>query len=350
MSARDEMAQNIKKAGSDGYSLSVEGAGTKSFIGYVDDRLKVLKTKGYSGVLDYHPSELVVRVKSGTPVCELSDLLQEEGQMLAFDPPQNSSESTIGGVVSAGLSGSARPYRGAARDHLLGVGMLLHDGSYCEFGGQVMKNVAGYDVSRLVCGAYGTLGVLADVSMKVLPIPELQKTVKLECSFVVARDIVKRLSRTASPLSATCYFEGVLNIRLSGSEHSVNSAAKLLGGEHGDFDFWSQLDSQNLAIFQNASDIWRLSTNPDEPFFDREFSVMDWGFSQRWLFDPLSDPRKEYKGSGHWTRIRNDSNSFFAPVFQPLSSAAFALHRRLKSELDPKGIFNPGRMYREEGL
>jgi glycolate oxidase FAD binding subunit len=346
----EAFAEAIQKAGSDGNSIQIMGGGSKSFLGYIPEGLQVLTTQPYTGVLDYHPAELIVRVKAGTPVSTLTGLLQSEGQMLAFDPPVHEPGSTIGGVIGAGLSGSARPYRGAARDHLLGVGLVLHDGAYCEFGGQVMKNVAGYDVSRLVCGAYGTLGLMADLSLKVVPAPELEKTITRECSVDEARETIKSLANRVSPLSASCYSGGTLSIRLSGSELAVKETEKVLEGAEADNSFWDQLDAQKLPAFQDASDIWRLSTEPDEPLFEYDFSIVDWGFAQRWLLDPTSDPRDGYEGSGHWTRVRCDKGGFQAEVFQPLSELELALHRRLKSTFDPGGIFNPGRMYREEGL
>ena len=350
MEVIDAFAESIKKAGIDGSPIQIEGGGTKSFLGHVAEGLQVLTTQSYSGVLEYHPAEMIVRVKAGTPVDTLDNLLRSEGQMLAFDPPTHDAASTIGGVVSAGLSGSARPYRGAARDHLLGAGMVLHDGAYCEFGGQVMKNVAGDDVSRLVCGAYGTLGLLADLSLKVVPVPELEKTIILECSRDVARETVKLLSNRVCPLSASCYSDNLLRIRLSGNEQAVKATEKMLEGTEGDSAFWRLLDAQALPAFQNAGDVWRLSTDADEPLFDHDFAILDWGFAQRWLFDPKSDPRDGYEGGGHWTRVWHDKGRFEAEAFQPLSALNLALHRRLKSTFDPGGIFNPGRMYLEEGL
>ena len=350
MEGIDAFAEAIKKAGSYGTPIEIRGGGTKDFLGYVAEGLQVLTTECYSGVLDYHPAELIVRVKAGTPVGTLNNLLRSEGQRLAFDPPEHDATSTIGGVVSSGLSGSSRPYRGAARDHLLGVGMVLHDGAYCEFGGQVMKNVAGYDVSRLVCGAYGTLGLLADLSLKVVPAPELEKTIILECSRNAAFETIKLLSDRVSPLSASCYSGGILSVRLSGTEHLVKATEETLKGTQGDNSFWGQLDAQALPDFQNASDVWRLSADADESLFDYDFSVLDWGFAQRWLLDPKSDPRDGYAGTGHWTRVRHSKDRFSAEAFQPLSALELALHRRLKSTFDPGGVFNPGRMYREEGL
>ncbi len=346
----EAFSEFIKKAGSDGNPIQLTGGETKSFLGYVPEGLQVLTTQSYAGILDYHPAELIIRVKAGTPVGTLNALLQSEGQMLAFDPPAHDVGSTIGGVVAAGLSGSARPYRGAARDHLLGVGMVLHDGAYCEFGGQVMKNVAGYDVSRLVCGAYGTLGLMADLSLKVVPAPELEKTIARVCSVDQARATIKSLSNSVSPLSASCYSGDTLSIRLSGSELAVKATEKNLEGIQADNSFWDQLDALRLPAFQNASDIWRLSTEPDEPLYEYDFSILDWGFAQRWLLDPTSDPRDGYRGVGHWTRVRSDKGGFQAEAFQPLSKLELELHQRLKSTFDPGGIFNPGRMYREEGL
>lgn len=322
--------------------LRIVGGDTKRRFGHVDDAHEVLDVSQHAGVMDYHPSELVIRVRAGTRISDLKKTLADSHQMLAFEPPMHGAEATIGGVVSAGVSGSRRPYAGAARDHVLGAGVVLFDGEYREFGGQVMKNVAGYDVARLICGAYGTLGVVTDVSLKVLPSPELEKHTSLELSLIDAQALVTSLTQRVSPLSAASYSGGVLRLRLSGLASDVESELSVIGGDSFESDYWQDLDALQLAAFQEAKDIWRLSTHALEPM-SHDFDLMDWGFAQRWLLDPETDPRDDYRGEGHWSCISNTSASF-----GELSMLELKLHRNLKKVFDPKGIFNPGRLY--EGI
>ena len=303
--------------------------------------------RDYRGVIDYHPEELVIRARAGTPMLELIELLASEGQMLAFDPPVPDPASTLGGAVATGLSGSRRPYTGSVRDYVLGVGMILHDGEYLSFGGQVMKNVAGYDVSRLVCGSYGILGVIADVSLKVLPKPEREATVCFETSVDAAISLLVQRRQHVNAISAACYLQGQLYLRLSGSESALREELSELGGETLDNSFWPQFDIQKLEPLASAQEIWRLSTSPAEALHHSDCTIFDWGFAQRWLIDPEAHPRTGYQGKGHWTRVRGPASAGIDDVFEPLPPTTLALHQRIKSVFDPAGLFNPGRMYRE---
>jgi len=322
--------------------LRIVGGDTKRRYGHVDDSHELLEMAGHAGILDYHPAELVIRVRAGTRVAELIDTLAKENQVLAFEPPVHGEATTIGGVISAGISGSRRPYAGAARDHVLGAGVVLFDGEYREFGGQVMKNVAGYDVSRLICGAYGTLGVVADVSLKVLPAPETEVSLALQLPLAEAQSLIESLTRRVSPLSASAYSNGVLRLRLSGLESDVAGEQQSIGGDVIDDSYWRELDA--LDTFHGATHIWRLSTHALSPV-EHDFDLMDWGFAQRWLVDPESDPRVGCEGEGHWTCISETS-----PSFGELSLLEQKLHRNLKQVFDPNGIFNPGRLGQGEGL
>ena len=319
--------------------LRIVGGDTKCHFGHVKVDHELLEMAQHSGVIDYHPAELVIRVRAGTRVSDLVTILAEQNQMLGFEPPRHGEASTIGGVVSAGVSGSRRPYAGAVRDHMLGAGLVLHDGEYRQFGGQVMKNVAGYDVSRLICGAWGSLGVVTDVSLKVLPAPEKEISISLELPLDDARSLVASLTQRVSPLSAASYSRGVLQLRLSGLAADVDSERRTIGGDELDAAWWHQLDGLQTGAFKRAEQVWRLSTHAMEPIA-RDFDLMDWGFAQRWLLDPEMDPRETWDGEGHWTCI-----SASQPSFQPLSVPEQRLHRNLKQVFDPKGIFNPGRMY-----
>ncbi len=318
--------------------LRIVGGDTKRRFGHVDPEHEVLDVSGHSGVIDYHPAELVVRVRAGTRVADLVTILAEQHQQLVFEPPMHGDAATIGGVVSAGLSGSRRPYGGAARDHVLGVGVVLFDGEYREFGGQVMKNVAGYDVSRLICGAYGTLGIATDISLKVLPSPEVELSVMLETPLAQAQALVESLTRRVSTMSAASYSNGLLRLRLSGLAADVASDRQFIGGEQTEQHYWQQLDGLRLDGFRGASQIWRLSTHALEPV-EHDYDLMDWGFAQRWLIDPGFDPREGYQGDGHWMCISDST-----PVFGDMSLLELKLHRNLKQVFDPNGIFNPGRL------
>ncbi|MFT7219014.1 MAG: glycolate oxidase FAD binding subunit [Candidatus Azotimanducaceae bacterium] len=332
-----------------GEPFAIVGGDTHAHLG-LKVQAEPFNVGQHQGIIEYHPAELVVRVRAGTPLDELAQTLSEQGQMLAFDPISLGSglqgrQSTIGGAIATGSSGSRRPYSGAARDYVLGVSMVLHSGETLSFGGQVMKNVAGYDVSRLVCGSFGMLGVISDVSLKVLPKPVLETNIALTLASEQAMTLVRDLRARKSSVSACCYLEGRLYLRLSGSEAAVQYDLDKIGGDVVDDAFFTTLDRRELEPFQSANEIWRLSTDPGELLESSSCSVFDWGFAQRWLFDPPGNPRDEYAGSGHWTCIRSAGEPAISHPFQPLDDADFALHRRVKTVFDPDGLFNPGRLY-----
>jgi glycolate oxidase FAD binding subunit len=340
----DQFAELVRTAIASNQALTICGGGTRPFPG--DSKASIeLHMSGYAGVVDYRPEELVVRARSGTRLTDLKTLLGAEGQMLVSDPPVHGKTSTIGGLIATGVSGSRRPYAGAIRDAVLGVSLLLQDATQAEFGGQVMKNVAGYDVSRLVCGSFGMLGPILDVSLKVAPKPEMEASVSLECSPMRAKEIIEKLTRRVSGISASCYLEGQLRLRFSGSETAVTKEISGQGGESIGNGFWAELDNQTLASLVATKDLWRLSTDPSEPFSEERFPIADWGFGQRWLLDPEVNPRDSYGGVGHWTRVRRSEAAFSAETFHPLSPLQMRLMRRVKSAFDSEGLFNPGCMY-----
>ncbi|MDA0977922.1 MAG: glycolate oxidase subunit GlcE [Proteobacteria bacterium] len=335
-----ELADRIKAASSAGQVLQIRGGGSKDFLGHAAGAdSEVLDTRCWQGVIEYHPDELVLRARAGTSLEEILALLAEHRQMLPFEPPQYPG-ATLGGVVATGLSGSRRPYAGAVRDHVLGVGLILHDGTYAEFGGQVMKNVAGYDVSRLVCGSYGMLGVIADVSLKVLPAPAAEQSCSLEMDETAARDQVYQLTRKVSPLSASCYLQGRLHLRLSGSDQVVQDVLQQLGGQPLDPGFWRALDCHELPYFTDADEIWRYSTDAEEQLDGLAAGIQDWGFAQRWF----TGVRPDQPGAqGHWYCWKTNRDG--VERFPPLPDGVMNLQQRLKKVFDPQGIFNPGRMY-----
>jgi glycolate oxidase FAD binding subunit len=271
--------------------------------------------------------------------------------MLAFEPPGFGPRATLGGTIACGLSGPRRPYAGAARDFVLGVKMLNGKGEILRFGGEVMKNVAGYDLSRLLTGSLGTLGVILEVSLKVLPRPVLERTLAFSMDQARAIDTVNRWAGRPLPISATAFDGERLLVRLSGTESGVESAARDLGGETPDTGnaFWNTLNEQTLAFFQRPGPLWRLSVPPTTAPMDLPGQwFLEWGGAQRWLSSdaPAAMIREATDAvAGHATLFRHGDRQ--GEVFHPLPPALLNLHRRLKQSFDPAGIFNPGRLYPE---
>lgn len=345
----DQLVQRIRAAAAQGTPLCVRGGGSKDFYGEAP-RGEALNTGPYRGIIDYAPSELVVTARAGTPLAELEAVLAGEGQMLAFEPP-HFGPATLGGCVAAGLSGPRRASAGAVRDFVLGVRLLDGMGNDLSFGGQVMKNVAGFDVSRLMAGALGTLGVLLEVSLKVLPLPKAQATLRFELSAADAIESMNRWAGSAHPISATRWNDGELLARLSGAGAAVEAAARALGGERVDEQHaaasWLAVREHSEPYFETQFPLWRLSVKstsamPDVP----GAQLIEWGGALRWLATDADAHRVRAIAStcgGHATLFRASDKA--AGVFAPLSPALMAIHRKLKRSLDPKGILNPGRMY-----
>lgn len=330
--------------------LDIQGSGSKGFYGQPCGG-EPLAVSGHSGILSYAPSELVIRARAGTRLAEIEQLLNDNRQMLAFEPPRFAAESTLGGVVAAGLSGPRRPFAGAARDFVLGTGLINGKGEALNFGGQVMKNVAGYDLSRLMAGALGTLGVLLDVSLKVLPKPEVEYTLTQVCSQAEAITRFAEWLGKPLPLSAACWYDDHLHLRLSGSESAVRQAQHRLGDNllEQQPEFWASLRDHSHAFFRRDKPLWRLSLPPATPPLALPGHwLIDWAGAQRWLFsdaDAGHIRKLAAELGGHATLFRNADTD--ADVFQPLPAGLFALHKRLKAALDPAGVLNPGRLYKD---
>jgi glycolate oxidase FAD binding subunit len=350
MTCEQTLIEQLQAANTDGTPLAIEGGGSKAFYGRACEGRPCL-VGGHSGVIDYTPAELVISARAGTPLAELEAVLEQSGQMLAFEPPHFGTTATLGGTIACGLSGPRRPYVGAARDFVLGVRCINGKGELLRLGGQVMKNVAGYDLSRLLTGSLGTLAVLLDIHLKVLPRPENDVTLVQTCT---ADEAILRCNSWAGqplPLSGACHTDGQLHLRLSGSAQGVAAAAATIGGdtcEDGP-DFWQRLREQQLPFFQDDTPLWRLSVPPAAPGLSLDGEqLLDWGGAQRWL-KSLATPEHirdvTAANGGHATLYRHgDSNG---TVFHPLPPGMLALHRRLKQSFDPAGILNPGRLYAE---
>jgi glycolate oxidase FAD binding subunit len=345
----DIFTATLRDASSRGTPLSIRGGGSKAFYGRATPGGEFCVGK-YAGVIDYAPAELVVSARAGTPLAALEALLAQENQMLAFEPPHFAPTATLGGAVACGLSGPRRPYAGAVRDHVLGITCLNGTGRRLRFGGQVMKNVAGYDISRTLTGSLGTLAVLLDITLKVLPRPETEITLRRETTAAEAIALFNRWAGLPLPLSAGCYHDGSLTVRLSGFEPGVKAAANKLGGDElADAGaFWEDLREQRLAFFADRRPLWRLAVAPATPPLTLEGDyLIDWGGAQRWVKTGLPAAvlrQGAAAAGGHATLFRNgDGNDVFHPLPRPL----LALQRRLKQSFDPAGILNPGRLYPE---
>ncbi len=343
------LIDRVHEAIAGGTPLRIQGGASKAFHGRRCAG-EVLDLSGYRGVIAYQPAELVITARVGTPLAEIEALLADNGQMLPFEPPHFSARSTLGGMVAAGLSGPRRPWGGSARDAVLGVKLLNGRGEVLRLGGQVMKNVAGYDLSRLMVGALGTLGVLLEVSLKVLPRPAEEITLDFELDAEAAAARLVEWGRRPLPLSATLVHAGRLHVRLSGSTQGVRAARQALGGEQGDDAIWRATREQTLAFFQDPRPLWRVSLPPAAPTMNLPGEQLsEWGGAQRWLASDLPADtlrRRVAALGGHATLFRNHDGA--GEVFPPLAPALLALHRRVKQALDPHGLFNPGRLY--EGL
>ena len=342
----------VRAAARDQRPLRVRGGGSKDWYG---QRLEgdILATRDYAGIVDYEPTELVITARCGTPLAEVETALAERGQMLAFEPPHFGAGATIGGAIASGLSGPRRANSGAVRDFVLGCKLLDGKGDVLTFGGQVMKNVAGYDVSRLQAGALGTLGLLLEVSVKVLPRAPCEATLVFEG--VAEVDAIRRLNEWAGqplPMSASCWHDGVLALRLSGANAAVDAAIRALGGDvmPDCARFWERLREQQHAFFAGDMPLWRLSVpSTVGAIVLGSAQLIEWGGAQRWLRAPGDAQTAERIRAtvracgGHATLFRGGDKS--AGVFQPLARPVAAIHERLKAGFDPAGIFNPGRMY-----
>jgi len=331
-------------------AFQIMAGNTKQFLGREPSGMP-LSLSEHRGIINYQPKELVITARCGTPLTEIEAALAEHGQMLAFEPPYFGEQATLGGTVAAGLSGPRRPYTGSVRDFVLGVRLMDGRGESLRFGGEVMKNVAGYDVSRLVTGAMGTLGIILDVSLKVLPIPAEEITLIQERATIdEAIGLMNTWAARPFPLSATCFYDRRLYIRLSGASSAVGVARARLGGEllEDDSRFWTDIRNQCHEFFiGNQGSMWRISV----PTTARHLPLqgdwfIEWGGGQRWLWTELTiDPirRLAAAAGGHATLFRADDRRGY--VFHPLSTPLARLHQRVKQVFDPHGLFNPGRLY-----
>ncbi len=350
-----ETLQNtVLTAAENGQALQICGAGSKSFYGR-NVSAQPCDITPYSGIIAHEPSELVITARAGTPLRELEQTLAAARQILPFEPPYFSDDATIGGVVACGLSGPRRAYAGALRDFVLGIKCINGKGEVLTFGGQVMKNVAGYDLSRLMTGAQGTLGIILEVSLKLLPQAQTEITLTQEVDRSRALALLRDWAGKPLPLSASAHLDNRLYYRLSGVESSLQAARAIMGGDelHGGEQFWEDLREQRMDFFQSDTPLWRVSLPPATQTDDMQAalnadSLMEWGGALHWLStDAAAETVFNYarEKQGHATLFRRGDQN--GQIFSPLPAGMLKLHQQLKHAFDPKGIFNPGRMYAE---
>jgi glycolate oxidase FAD binding subunit len=339
--------------------LDIRGGGSKAFYGEAAQG-EPLDVRELAGISSHEPSELVVTARAGTPLAELEAALADKGQGLAFEPPRHAPGGTVGGMVATGLAGPARPSAGTVRDYVLGATLLNGRGELLTFGGQVMKNVAGYDVSRVLAGSLGMLGVICEVSLKVLPLPAATATLRLEMAQPAALRTLNGWSAQPLPMTASAWWDGMLVVRLSGARAAVQAAAARLGGETVEpvlaSTFWAGLRDQADEFFVGArkavdggAALWRLSLPSTAPPLSLSGEqLVEWGGAQRWLATttPAAAVREAAQRlGGHATLWHARDKS--AGVFTPLTPPLLKIHRALKHAFDPDGVFNAGRMYPE---
>jgi glycolate oxidase FAD binding subunit len=345
-----ELQQQVEKAYASRTALRIRGGESKRFYGR-SIAGETLDVGRHQGIVNYEPTELVITARAGTPLKELEQVLSDNHQMFGFEPPAFGESATLGGTIACNLSGPRRAFSGSARDFVLGSRIINGKGESLHFGGEVMKNVAGYDVSRLMSGAMGTLGVLLEVSVKVLPKPETEITVVHELGVADSIRKVHALARRSLPISATRFDDNTLHVRISGTEGAVLAAQKTIGGDVLEIgnDFWQRLKEQQSGFFKTESPVWRQSLVSNSPVLKTEGRTLyEWNGAQRWF---ISDSTPEAirdevsRHGGHAVCFRNCPEP--VQVFHPLDSGLLKIHRHLKQAFDPESILNPGKMYEE---
>jgi len=357
------LQQQVKEAIAKQSPLFIHGGQSKLFYGnFYDNNIyenninaKALDISAHTGVISYEPSELYITVRAGTLLSDVETLLTENQQILPFEPPHYTDKTTIGGAVAAGIAGPRRAYTGSVRDAILGVQIINGEGEIVNFGGQVMKNVAGYDLSRLMVRSHGTLGVILSVSLRLLPKPDADMTLTFEADQQQALDYFKQIRVQQQPITASCWHDNRVYIRLSASDNILQNCKqsakqKIIGDELAEADsFWKAIRDHQHSFFQGSDKpLWRFSLPPSSEIFARinNEPLLEWGGAQRWvrtntpanIIQNIANSRK-----GYATLIQGDIPG--VPRFPVLEENLLKLHKRLKNKMDPHGIFNPNRMY-----
>ncbi len=328
--------------------LQIRGGDSKLFLGNISPATP-LDVSAHCGIVNYDPVELVITARAGTSLQKLEEALSAHKQMLPFEPPHFGKNATLGGTIACGLAGPSRPFSGSARDYVLGITLINGKGDILRFGGQVMKNVAGYDCSRLMAGAMGTLGVILEVSLKVLPRQAAEVTLVQDMDTAQALSVMNSWAGKALPLTAGCHDGQRLYLRLSGAQTAVDSAQRLIGGTllNNADTFWQSVKEHQHPFFQTQHPLWRLSLPEGTPELDVESQCfIDWCGAQRWLISNKSPEEIRsiaHALGGHATLFRKAQLN--SETFHPPEKGVMQLHRSLKQAFDPAGILNPNRLY-----
>lgn len=341
--------------------MVIEGNKTKYFLGrHTKETAQTISVAAHTGIISYEPVELVMTARAGTTLADIDATLEEQGQMLACDPARFSGKATIGGSLACNQAGPARPWIGSLRDHILGVSLINGNAEHLQFGGQVMKNVAGYDASRLQAGAMGTLGLMTALSFKVLPKPAAETTLVKSASLSEAIHLMNTLAGQPKPLSGACWLDGHVHLRLSGAKSAVEGTAVLWGGDQLDPQeaqlFWSRLRDQESDFFTRAQianePLWRFSVNPTAPTFlpegleDESAWLLDWCGAQRWLKgDFSSEPLQEWAREQGGEVVLYRGGDRQQAIFEQPNSVIKRIQKNIKHAFDPNHLFNNGRLH-----
>jgi len=341
------LVDRVRQAYEERQPLAIAGSGSKGFLGRECEG-QPLSVADHAGVVAYEPTELVLTARAGTTLRQIDAVLRESRQVLGSDPPTFGGRATIGGTLAANLSGPARPWSGSLRDHVLGVRLINGRGEHLGFGGRVMKNVAGYDVSRLMAGSYGVLGVMTEVTVRVHARAEQTTTRSRALDAGEALAAMTRLAAVHRPLAGLAWDGHRLYVRFAGNAPAVGAAAREFGGETAaDESFWTSLREQTHGFFSGTAPLWRFSVPPAaEPALPEAEWLFDWGGAERWLRGDYEFARLEdlaRKMGGHVSLFRGGDRT--RDVQQTLDAVQQRIHRALKASFDPAGILNPGRLY-----
>lgn len=350
-----ELADAVRAAEAAGRAMRIVGGDTKRFYGRLVQATD-LSLAGHAGIVTYDPAELVLTARAGTRLADVETLLQAHGQRLPFEPPAFGPQATIGGTVAAGLAGPARAARGPVRDYVLGARLLASGGRVLRFGGEVMKNVAGYDVSRLLAGSLGILGVILEVSLKVLPAPAATRTLCRRMDANTAVEHLAAATRRGVPVTGSFWCDDLLHVRLEGSEAALDAGASTIGGDRlaaqEAAQLWRDVREQAHPFFAPGQSLWRVtaSLRAPMPATASRAIAFEWNGLQRWAVGDdalrsLTEP-DSLRSSTSLFRTADGASGPDQEVFPPLPEPLMRLHRAVKATFDPRGAFNPGRMYR----
>ncbi len=325
-----KLIKQVAAAISDKVEVHISGNNSKAFLADSDYAgSNNISLAEHSGIIDYQPDELFIVVKAGTSLTEINTTLAANNQFLGFMPPDYGN-STIGGTVACGLSGSSRPYLGAMRDHLLGLKLINGKAQELNFGGQMIKNVAGFDVTRLLCGSKGKLGIISEISLKTLPLTEQDKTIKVKCTITEALAKMNELGLSNDPLHSAAFMDGFAYYRLAGFAAEIKNSINRIGGDEEDKKIWNKFNPFKVDLKPDEY-LWRVTCGLDTKV-TKNTIALDWGGMRRWL---ITDSNQDPLPNG------------MSVLWQGMPKAVYAkkpkliekLEHKIKYAFDPQGVF-----------